>query len=660
MSKAYLALALSLLLLVPQLVHADQPSYVVGEYILETDESTMRTNKELKLLEEYSGLKLQIVDTHKYTTLIATKEVLNKENQEISNTRNRDDVCLLARARKREVLRKLLDTKRIAKVRTIDCEPNQVVSMTRTANDTYQSLQWAVKNSVEGYDMRLENAWDKTTGSRNVIVAVIDSGVDYTHPDLQANMWRNPNEIASNGIDDDANGVIDDMYGYNAASNTGNPMDDNGHGTHVAGTIGATGNNGLGLVGVNWQVKIIGVKFLEANGNGDLNNALKSIDYVTALKRNKGINIVATNNSWGGGSYSSFLFNAIERAKQQDILFIAAAGNSSQNMEQTPSYPASYSNSNIISVGAVKRDGTLASFSNYGATQVDVGAPGVTIASTYTGNRYVYLDGTSMAAPHVTGLIALAKSFSLQSTGAQLQQALYSSISPISGLTGSMRFPGLINANAMLNVLDAQPPSSTPVAAPAPTTAPTIAPTTTSTPTATATPTNTPTPMPGYYAMQVQVKNSLNENISSALVEIRTSNGKVYYSMTNQNGLASVNQILGPVTYTLKAIKPGFVFSNQQGTINANISRTVVASSNLNYPLNIKVLNSQKLPISGHKINLGSLGNLQTNSQGLASIMLPVNTLYSLSVDDSDYSFGYSAASGEVLGATTRLFIANN
>lgn len=284
-----------------------------------------------------------------------------------------------------------------------DCSPNYILSISTTPDDLSYSNLWGM--SAES-GINAPGAWEINTGSEAVVVAVIDTGINYSHPDLAANVWINPNEIAANGIDDDGNGVIDDLYGYNAILNSGNPNDDNGHGSHVAGTIGATGNNGVGVVGVNWNVKLMGLKFLDSKGSGNLASAIKAIDYMIAMKQ-RGVNIRVSNNSWGGGGYSQPLYEAIARARDAGILFVAAAGNEGKDIDAVPSYPASYDLENIISVGAFDKFGNLATFSNYGPGRVHIGAPGVNILSTVLNAGYGSLSGTSMAAPHVSGALAL-------------------------------------------------------------------------------------------------------------------------------------------------------------------------------------------------------------------------------------------------------------
>jgi subtilisin family serine protease len=295
----------------------------------------------------------------------------------------------------------------VAAGRVAACSPNYEVRIDAAApNDPMFSSLWGLG---DGAGIAAQRAWNVSTGSSDVVVAVIDTGVDYTHPDLRANMWSNPGEIPGNGIDDDANGYIDDVHGINAtrgAAYPGDPQDDNGHGTHVAGTIGAVGNNDQGVVGINQHVKIMALRFLGAAGAGSLSDAIKAIDYMITMK-SRGVDIRVANNSWGGSGYAAALGDAIQRVEEAGIVFVAAAGNDGTDNDVEPSYPANFEMNNVVSVAALDEWGNLASFSNYGATTVDIAAPGADIYSTFPGNRYVKLSGTSMATPHVVGALAL-------------------------------------------------------------------------------------------------------------------------------------------------------------------------------------------------------------------------------------------------------------
>jgi subtilisin family serine protease len=252
-------------------------------------------------------------------------------------------------------------------------------------------------------------------------------------------MWRNPKEIPNNGIDDDGNGYIDDVYGYDFVNNNGNPMDDNDHGTHVAGTIAGVGNNGLGIAGVNWSGKIMALKFLDASGSGNASNAIRAVQYATQM------GVKCTNNSWGGGGYSQALFDAIKAAGNSGSLFVAAAGNNGTNTDNSPNYPSNYNLDNIISVCASDHNDKLASFSNYGATSVDLCAPGVGIYSSLPNNQYASFSGTSMATPHVSGAVALLWAAHPELSAAQVKAKIMASVDVKPNLQGSSITSGRLN-----------------------------------------------------------------------------------------------------------------------------------------------------------------------------------------------------------------------
>ncbi len=313
-------------------------------------------------------------------------------------------------------------------------------------------------------DIDAPEAWQVSTGSRDVIVGVVDTGIDYTHPDLAANIWVNPGEIAGNGIDDDGNGFVDDVHGYDFVNNDGDPFDDNGHGTHVAGTIGGVGNNGIGVTGVNWEVSLMGLKFLSDSGSGSTSDAIQAINYATMMRTQYGQNIRVTNNSWGGGGSSDAMRQAIEAGAAADILFVAAAGNEGSDNDANPQYPASYLSEAVVSVAATNRNDALAGFSNYGATSVDLAAPGAGIVSTVPGGGYASYSGTSMATPHVAGAAALALAVDPSLSVADLKTALLSTVDGVSGLTGKLLTGGRLNAGTLLASLSSEP---APPAAPA-------------------------------------------------------------------------------------------------------------------------------------------------------------------------------------------------
>ena len=337
-------------------------------------------------------------------------------------------------------------------------EPNYVYQHTAISSDPYftNGSLWGMTNTAS-FGTGADVAWaNNHTGSSNVVVAVIDEGIDNQHEDLASNCWTNPGETANDGIDNDNNGYIDDVYGWDFDGNNNTTFDGSGddHATHVAGTIGGVANN-LGVVGVNWNVKMMSCKFLGSAG-GTTANAVKAVDYITALK-NKGINIVASNNSWGGGGFSSALYAAISRANTAGVLFIAAAGNSGTNNDLTASFPGNYSISNkvagktypglanMIVVAAIASNGTKASFSQYGAKSVHLGAPGVNIYSSLPYNSYGSYNGTSMATPHVTGAAALYKANNPGASAATIKAAILNSVTKISSLTGKCTTGGCLN-----------------------------------------------------------------------------------------------------------------------------------------------------------------------------------------------------------------------
>jgi subtilisin family serine protease len=327
-------------------------------------------------------------------------------------------------------------------------EPNWIYQHQATSNDPLvtKGTLWGMTSS---FGSRASVAWNNNKiGSSTVFVGIIDEGYQFDHVDLFANAGVNPGEIPGNGLDDDGNGYKDDVYGWDFDGNNNTVYDGTGddHGTHVAGTIGAVGGNGIGVAGVNWSVKMMSAKFLGASG-GTAANAVKAVDYFTNLKTRvtNPVPIIATNNSWGGGGYTQSLFDAIQRANNAGILFVAAAGNSGVNIDKRLSYPAAYSNPNVISVASITSTGSLSSFSNFGAKNVDLGAPGSAITSTLPGNTYGSYNGTSMATPHVTGAAALYKSLYPGATAAAIKAAILNSSTPTSSLAGRCVTGGRLN-----------------------------------------------------------------------------------------------------------------------------------------------------------------------------------------------------------------------
>ena len=312
-------------------------------------------------------------------------------------------------------------------------EPDYIVSRTANANDPLLSQQWALPK------IKAAEAWKMTKGSHTVSVAIIDTGIDYRHPDLQGNIWKNPGEIADNGKDDDGNGYIDDIYGWDFSNNDNDPMDGHGHGTHVAGSIAAATNNGKLIAGVAWQTKMAALKFLSDNGRGSTSGAIDAVAYSAAM------GFKVSNNSWGGGGKSLALKAAIEKAAKAGQLFCASAGNSRRDNDRSPHYPSSYDCENIISVAASDSSDRLASFSCYGKNSVDLAAPGVRILSLLPNNKTASWSGTSMATPHVAGAAALIFAVDLNAGYAEVKKAIMSSVDPVKAFEGKMMAAGRLN-----------------------------------------------------------------------------------------------------------------------------------------------------------------------------------------------------------------------
>lgn len=329
-------------------------------------------------------------------------------------------------------------------------EPDSIVSAFATfPNDTSFGQLWGLHNTGQSggtvdADIDAPEAWDLGTGSTDIVAAVIDSGVNHTHPDLAANIWSNPLEVA-NGIDDDGNGFTDDVRGWDFYSGDANPADENGHGSHCAGTIAAAGNNARGVVGVNWRCRILPLRFLGPTGSGTSSDAIDALNYAVLL-RQRGVNLRLTSNSWGGGGAEQAMEAAIIASQTAGLLFVAAAGNEGMDNDVTPFYPASYPESNVIAVAATDRNDALAGFSHYGLTSVDLAAPGVSIYSTSLGTGYEWLSGTSMAAPHVSGVAALLASLSPSADWATIRRAILAGADPRPSLTGRTATGGRLNA----------------------------------------------------------------------------------------------------------------------------------------------------------------------------------------------------------------------
>ena len=321
-------------------------------------------------------------------------------------------------------------------------------------NDPQFTDQWSLENTGQRggkskADISAVQAWKKTKGSDEVVVAVLDTGVDYTHPDLLNNIWTRPANVPK--YTDDDLGELDDVHGYSAfqddgdATDTSDPMDDNGHGTHCAGIIGAEGDNNFGITGINWHVKIMPLKFMDANGSGSTKDAIEAINYVIDRKQH-GVNVRIISASWGSTMKSRALEDVIKKAGEEGILFVAAAGNNGDDSDKRPHYPAGYKLPNVMPVAALDRNDQLATFSNYGAKSVFIAAPGKEILSTWLNGEFREASGTSMATPEVAGVAALVLSVNPKMTVKELYERLGNSVDKLDSLKGKVVTGGRLNA----------------------------------------------------------------------------------------------------------------------------------------------------------------------------------------------------------------------
>lgn len=338
--------------------------------------------------------------------------------------------------------------------REVDSSNREIPRGPNEPNDEYFTDQWALSNQGQNggkakADIDAVRAWTKTQGSEDVVVAVLDTGVDYTHPDLVSNIWIRPDGVEA--YTDPQLGTIDDSRGFNAVENSSDPMDENGHGTHCAGIIGAEGDNEIGIAGVNWKVQIMPLKFLGRGGFGSTKNAIEAINYAVDRKQ-KGVNIRVISASWGSTQRSPALEDAIRAAGEHDILFVAAAGNDGGDNDKRPHFPSNYDLPNVISVAALDNSDLLASFSNFGAKTVHVAAPGKEIVSTWLNEGYREASGTSMATPHVAGLAALILAGEPELSVNELRERILRSVDKLDILGGRIFSAGRINAAKALGI----------------------------------------------------------------------------------------------------------------------------------------------------------------------------------------------------------------
>ncbi|MCC7441446.1 MAG: S8 family serine peptidase [Bdellovibrionales bacterium] len=320
-------------------------------------------------------------------------------------------------------------------------ERDQVVRAVASPNDT----RWPEQEGMRR--LGAERAWDVTQGSPAVVVAVSDTGVALDHPDLRAQLWANPGELPGNGMDDDGNGLVDDVHGWDYSAGDADPSDVQGHGTHVAGIIGAEGDNAEGITGLNWRVRLMAVRFLGDDGSGSTADGVKTVLYAAE----QGARVL--NMSWGGSGHSRALADALDHAHARGMLAVAAAGNDTTDTDYKPHYPSSYESPTLLSVASSAENGTLSGFSNFGKLSVDLAAPGSSILSTFLAGGYKRLSGTSMAAPMVSGVAALALAADPLLTVTELRNLLLAATNPRDAYSGRLSTGGDLDAGLALELL---------------------------------------------------------------------------------------------------------------------------------------------------------------------------------------------------------------
>jgi subtilisin family serine protease len=349
-----------------------------------------------------------------------------------------------------EVVQNNCDKLKLENPNIVNCEPNRVRYLHGTPNDPFFNQQWALKSSTKG--INAEQAWDFTTGSKDIIIAVVDSGINYYHPELANSLWQNVNEIPQNGIDDDSNGVIDDFTGINSFFMNSEAIDCNGHGTHVAGSIVAQGNNNVGIAGVSWDTKILPIAITsDCSSEVSLWAAINAFRYIADLVEYKGVPIKVVNASFGTYDPSQEEFLELQRLRNLGVIVVASAGNENKNIDKEKTFPASYELDNIITVGSSSAKGKISSFSNFGENNVDILAPGEDILGLDTlkndvAEQYATLSGTSMSAPLVSAVIALGYSINPTQTIEEVTTLLYSSVNKVKNLGKVVKSGGIINA----------------------------------------------------------------------------------------------------------------------------------------------------------------------------------------------------------------------
>ncbi len=494
------------------------------------------------------------------------------------------------------------ETARAALIKTLgagNVALNGIRHVARVPNDPSYSSQW------QWPKIGAPDAWNNGAGTREVVVAVLDSGIDLNHADLKANLWTNTREIGGNGIDDDGNGYVDDVYGLNAVSPGAKPQDDFGHGTHCAGLIGAVGNNGTDVTGINWAVKIMALKFIGSDGDGTDDDAISCFEYAIKMKQS-GVNLKVISNSYAGTLDNPALASAYYAAEDAGILQVSAAGNGGGDNDAVPQYPASYSSNSSISVASSDSSDRLAATSNYGAQSVDLAAPGESILSLKLGGGTTYMSGTSMATPIVAGAAALISSLEPNLSASALKARLVSTVDKVAALNG------LVASGGRLNLARGVTPIS--------------------------------------YALSGQVyylKNGARVSLPTAKVVL---SGKTAGTVTTDNNGKYLFSTLAPGTYTVTVTLKGYTFSAAtqtfplaSGATGATLDFQATSVPSVYYTLFGVARDSLGAPVKGVSIYLNTALTTPlavTDSNGKYSIPnLPQNTYTLKAIGGGDYKW---------------------
>lgn len=652
-----------------------------GQYVVRVYSSKAKQNYLKNFIAKNAGEEFEIVDETRKSMLVRTD---GESSITLGSLVSESDseFCSNLRRKHRLLRKRKVKTGALTAPSRLVCVPNAQIKADFAPNDSYYGLQYALGS------MNVPSAWDLTNQLRlESIVAVVDTGIDLVHPDLKNRLWTNSGEIAGNGIDDDGNGFIDDVHGFNFIANNGNPQDDNGHGTHVSGSIAAQVNNATGVAGVDPLARIVAVKVLDSQGSGSLYGVLLGITYVNKLVEFNQIPIRVSNYSLGGGGYYSSFVSEITRAKNNDILFVAAAGNNTNNNDSNPSYPASYDVDNVISVAAIDSNNNKASFTNYGATTVDISAPGVDIASTYPSNRYVYLSGTSMATPNLSGVLSLAYSYSgagysllktkLFETGAvvtSMQAYTYTGKKPdaralIESLSGSVN-PNPTNSPTV---------APTESLAPSPSASASISPSPSASlsPSSSPSPSASPRPSVAPFSFNINTKlynNNLEFPIEGVVARFYSDSALtnlVAEGVSGYDGIATLT-LTGPISGYLAYTHPGYI-SEPSGIWPVYRSFLDPSVTEVNLDQNLKpkgikisgkVVDENNNPIESAHITIeadypSTVGLKWTSSKrnGEFTIFIPHGYDYVLKVERFDYNMVHEPVTYTVNGEQERLIV---